>query len=234
MSLYPHPSPPISSPVPPRHLPHRSLPPVFTPPHGISLQLAVTLRDGFELRAGVALRVQPAKFEMRGEVSAAQTECILRLHPPETKRTEAIAGEEPSEMSAQKKFVGLTRQPSWRGEGRWSYWKEETRSRRSLPQQRYSRLVMYKAAERPTGRPATGLGSTPYPRGSPPPRAAGAGGQELRRGQGGGAGEDSATQPAPPFSTTKPGSDATTPCSNASTPVLKANATFSSATTPCL
>ena len=36
-----------------------------------SVQLAVTLRDGFEIRSGVALRVQPAHFEMRGEALVA-------------------------------------------------------------------------------------------------------------------------------------------------------------------
>ena len=32
-----------------------------------SVALAVTLRDGYELRPGRALSVQPAKFEQRGE-----------------------------------------------------------------------------------------------------------------------------------------------------------------------
>ena len=33
-----------------------------------SVALAVTLRDGFEIRGGHTLSVQPAKFEQRGEL----------------------------------------------------------------------------------------------------------------------------------------------------------------------
>ena len=37
-----------------------------------SVPLAVTLRDGFEMQPGAVLTVQPAKFEMRGEVNIKQ------------------------------------------------------------------------------------------------------------------------------------------------------------------
>jgi len=37
-----------------------------------SVPLAVTLRDGFEMRDGAALKVQPARFEMRGEALQQQ------------------------------------------------------------------------------------------------------------------------------------------------------------------